>query len=309
LSPRAVRELTFDLERLFVSDSPRSEGDHVFISGLARSGTTALLNAIFSTEVFASLSYADMPFVLAPNLWSRINRGSKHQEASERAHGDGILVSTDSPEAFEEVFWNTFEDDEAESRSKFEAFVDSVLTRYQRERYLSKNNQNHQRLNLIADIFPNSVILVPFRDPSQHAMSLVTQHAKFVEQSDSDPFVGRYMTLIGHTEFGPGYDPLFKDGLRFSDCFDINHWLEQWLLFYQKLRDELRSVENAHLVCYESLCASDDCWKRIQSLIGVDNSDNSAVFSSSVKSIPHDIDAAILSECEALYRTLQSQAI
>ena len=51
--------------------------------------------------------YADMPFILAPNLWSKINLN--HQtELSERAHGDGILINSESPEAFEEVFWKTF---------------------------------------------------------------------------------------------------------------------------------------------------------------------------------------------------------
>ena len=77
--------------------------NNVFVAGVARSGTTILLNAIYDSDEFASLSYADMPFVLAPNLWSKISSTSKHL-IKERAHGDGIKVSSDSPEAFEEVF-------------------------------------------------------------------------------------------------------------------------------------------------------------------------------------------------------------
>ena len=40
---------------------------------MARSGSTILLNSIYKTDIFASLTYADMPFVLAPNLWSKIS--------------------------------------------------------------------------------------------------------------------------------------------------------------------------------------------------------------------------------------------
>ena len=37
----------------------------------------------------------------------------------ERAHGDGIKVSTESPEAFEEVFWMTFDEDDKDTKEKF----------------------------------------------------------------------------------------------------------------------------------------------------------------------------------------------
>ena len=42
----------------------------------------------------------------APNLWSKISFRNKDLELKERAH-NGIKVSTESPEAFEEVFWKT----------------------------------------------------------------------------------------------------------------------------------------------------------------------------------------------------------
>ena len=72
LSSQFMREVTFDFESTNIS--PLSvTGDHVFITGLARAGTTILLNALYKSNIFASLSYADMPFVLAPNLWSKIS--------------------------------------------------------------------------------------------------------------------------------------------------------------------------------------------------------------------------------------------
>src|SRR3546814_15140574 len=50
-----------------------------------------------------------MPMVMAPLLWSRISgafRLDGHRQ--ERAHGDGVLIDFDSPEALEEVLWRAF---------------------------------------------------------------------------------------------------------------------------------------------------------------------------------------------------------
>ena len=97
--------MSFDLERsIFLDNSFPVKDNHVFVAALARAGTTSLLTAIHDSEEFASLTYADMPFVLAPNLWDKLNPTTRHKEEQERVHGDGIKVSTNSPEAFEEVF-------------------------------------------------------------------------------------------------------------------------------------------------------------------------------------------------------------
>ena len=72
LSWQFMREVTFDFESANFSPANETE-NHIFITGLARSGTTILLNALHKSNIFASLSYADMPFVLAPNLWSKIS--------------------------------------------------------------------------------------------------------------------------------------------------------------------------------------------------------------------------------------------
>jgi hypothetical protein len=78
--------------------------------GLPAPGTTILMREIHRTGQFGSLTYADMPFVLAPNLWARLSsKGSKPGTKAERAHGDGIEVDTQSPEALDEVYWRTFD--------------------------------------------------------------------------------------------------------------------------------------------------------------------------------------------------------
>ena len=79
---------------------------NIFITGLARSGTTAVLNDIYSTNKFASLLYKHMPFTLSPrlaSLASRLNNASRIEK--ERFHKDEIMISNESPECLDEVFW------------------------------------------------------------------------------------------------------------------------------------------------------------------------------------------------------------
>ncbi|NES69139.1 MAG: hypothetical protein F6K24_29885, partial [Okeania sp. SIO2D1] len=81
----------------------------IFITALPRAGTTLLLECFASTPEFATHCYRDMPFVLIPCLWDRFSKSfQKTVDSQERAHGDGMQVTPDSPEALEEVVWKTF---------------------------------------------------------------------------------------------------------------------------------------------------------------------------------------------------------
>ena len=211
LSSQFLREIMFDMEQsIFLKKDDNFNDDHVFVAGLARSGTTILLNAIHQSNQFASLTYNDMPFILAPNLWAKINSGKSHGELKERAHGDGIRISTNSPEAFEEVFWKTFADNSKISEEFFRKFISLILKKNNKTRYLSKNNQNIRRLDLISEIFPRSKILIPFRDPLQQTFSLYSQHMRFVKAQNADTFVRDYMKWIGHSEFGLDYKMIYS---------------------------------------------------------------------------------------------------
>ena len=53
----------------------------------------------------------------------------------ERAHGDGIKVSYKSPEAFEEVFWMTFNDLEEDTIRKFKKYIQLIKHEYDKNRY------------------------------------------------------------------------------------------------------------------------------------------------------------------------------
>ena len=300
LSSQFMREVTFDFESTNISSSSETD-EHVFITGLARAGTTILLNALYQSNVFASLTYADMPFVLAPNFWSKISFNKKDLELKERAHGDGIKVSTESPEAFEEVFWNTFAKEEYEIlEDKFRVYIGNIVNKYKKERYLSKNNQNIKRVELISSFFPHSKILIPFREPIQHGYSLITQHKKFIEVSKKDKFIPTYMKLIGHTEFGPNYIPIHNKNLNFHNDLEINHWIEQWYLTYSDTVLSLKGKEKIYFISYEKLCSNKDYWYKIQELVNIENPYDFK-FKESKKDIPHKINTGLKEKAMSLY--------
>lgn len=273
LSPQIIREVTFDIENsIFKHDYFKHDyfkQNHIFIAGLARSGTTILLNSIYKSDIFASLTYEDMPFILAPNLWSKISLKKSKISFRERAHGDGINFSIKSPEAFEEVFWKTFDDNDPEIIKNFQMFVNNILFKYKKQRYLSKNNQNIRRIDVISKIFKNAKILIAYRDPIQHAYSLLMQHKKFIQFAHRDKFIYTYMDLIGHTEFGPCYKPIYDKDLIFNNHLEINHWVEQWYKTYRNCLENLKNKNNIHFVNYEKLCQEKEYWVNILNILEI----------------------------------------
>lgn len=279
-----ISELSFDIDQKAVDSEPEDivGGRHVFISGLARAGTTILMRRFHSTGVFRSLTYRDMPFVLAPKLWQKLGQFSKRNVAAvERAHGDRILVDIDSPESLDEVFWRTFTGKEYIEKThlkphspapeiiwKYVCYVNAILNAQGGgvTRYLSKNNNNLLRLNSIRKAFPHALILVPFRDPLSHAGSLLRQHRNFVDMQTHDRFVRSYMTWLVHHEFGLTHRPFRfsqddADHVTSGATNTIDYWLELWCKTYEWL--ERVAPDDVIFVCYEDLCSSEDVWNRI----------------------------------------------
>lgn len=305
LDSQLVREATFGAE-MALFDPVQQYEDHVFIAGLARSGTTILLNSIHKSGNFASLAYSDMPFLLAPNIWAKIFKSDVDYEMSDRAHGDGIKINANSVEAFEEVFWKTFSDTDADSEIKFRNYVKAILMRCERERYLSKNNQNIKRIDLIRQIFPCAKILIPFRSPLSHSFSLLSQHKQFLDMGRADSFTSEYMRLIGHTEFGPHYRPSNMSMGRYTDALHINHWLEEWHAVYTHVIEKYsREVEQVRLVCFEELCTNtQSVWQEISQFIGIQQQDVSFELKP-IKVTPDlGVDLGLLGSCESVYQKL-----
>ena len=111
--------------------------------------------------------------------------------------------------------------------------------------------------------------MIPFRNPIQHAYSLLTQHKRFIEDSKKDNFISNYMKWIGHTEFGPNYIPINNQDLNFNNYFEINHWIEQWYLVYNDAFQSLKNKKNINFISYEKLCLNRDYWFQIQRLVNI----------------------------------------
>ena len=69
LSKKIINKSLFELEKIiYLKNKDIKNQSHVFITGLPRSGTTSLLNFLFSSNDYASLTYNNMPFVLSPHF-------------------------------------------------------------------------------------------------------------------------------------------------------------------------------------------------------------------------------------------------
>lgn len=278
LNFQAVRHASFDIERSMVRINSENiaQQPHVFVTGLARAGTSILLRILYQSGDFACQTYRDMPFILSPQLWRMLSGGwRKPGEARERAHADGMLVDFDSVEAFEEVFWLTFAGDlyvhddhlsahhvDEDVASKFYDYISIVIAAEKlqgRRRYLSKNNNNLLRLPGLMQAFPAAHIIIPFRTPLQHAHSLLRQHQNFSKTQSADPFIAKYMRWLGHFEFGLDYRPFTfgeTDHARYmkgEDTDQLQHWLKHWTRIYQGVLET--APANAIFWDYDAFCA------------------------------------------------------
>lgn len=327
---RPVAELSFDLDQAFTPKSKAiGAGRHVFVSGLARAGTTILMRQIYSAGSFCSLTYRNMPFVLAPNLWGKLTNlsvGRRPVEAKERAHGDRIQVDVDSPESFDEVFWRVLDGEnyihpdhlaphepDSSVAAKYVAYVNAILASDQqsRSRYLSKNNNNLLRLKTIREILPQAVILVPFRNPLAHANSLLRQHGNFITQQNSNGFVRNYMKWLGHHEFGLEHKPFRfgKEGAQRLSALsphELNYWLEVWLQTYNWL--EQSAPEGTIYVCYEDLCQFPGVWEQVAELLEIGpDTGNELNFELRKNESEESADINLTSDCMSLYDCLRDK--
>lgn len=252
-----------DVEEMLYEDTLEgiTVDDPVFISALPRAGTTILLKLLWQTGRFASHTYRDMPFVLCPMLWRRFSRPFVTQDlpSRERAHGDGLRVSRESPEAFEEMIWKRFWPDHygpdrirpwqpGEENRAFERFFEAhmrkVVALCQTERkdelchemrYLSKNNLNIARLAAPPAPLRRGTVLIPFREPIQQAASMFRQHRRFLNIHEEDDFVRAYMEAIGHHEFGQELQPVNFGGWleEAPPSTELSFWVQYWTAAYQ----------------------------------------------------------------------------
>ena len=252
----------------------------IFVSSLPRAGTTVMLEAISALKGFASHTYRDMPFLLAPMLWNALCAPLRRPDVQfARAHGDGMTIGYDSPEAFEEALWRMFwpehykadriipwSPDERDAGGAFEPFIKAHIRKVlalrtgAAGRYVSKNNVNIARSGKLARLFPGAVVLVMFRDPLAQAASLLRTHLTFERIHAEEPFSRRYMADIGHFDFGANLRPVDFDGWLAGgldgepgSARSADFWLGYWCAAFEHV---LASAgPNVALASYDACCA------------------------------------------------------
>lgn len=283
--PRVLRTLA-RLETASVADELETVQPErpVYICGLARSGSTVLLEMLAGLPGFVSWRYSDYPLQWLPYWWNALRRRLPLPvaEPAERAHRDRLVVGPDSPEAFEECFWQAFfpaRHDESVDQRLDAAARDAAFDRFYREqlrkllavrggrRYLCKGNYNVLRLGYLHSLWPDARFLIPVRAPQAQVASLVKQDAWFRRWAAADPRIGPQLAQRGHYEFGPLKrvqhcgDALAAQAIRAAwDAGDApTAYALQWREVYAALLGSLEADAGLRRACllvrYESLCA------------------------------------------------------
>jgi hypothetical protein len=311
-----IAEMAFDFEKLLISPEIKKP-QAFYVTGLARSGTTMLMRALYSTECFASLTYNDMPFVLSPNIWGRLTaRYTKNKIFQERAHGDGIKVSYDSPEAFEEVFWKLYCEDDYINQDVLKVhsvnkkvlyelykYHELVCHKYSKVKYLAKNNNFMLRMASVSKQDPSITFLVMYRNPIDQAMSLLNQHKRF---DNSNNFTKDYMNWLSHHEFGDTHKPFqFGSNIYYGSLHEIDYWLQRWIDAYSFLLNLIKNNQsNIIPISYETLCGDPSCWENLCKKLSLSKVE--VPFKLNTKVIDSHASDSLLKEALSLYNKLNS---
>ena len=275
------------LETALLRDTLPEVDRPIYITGLARSGTTILLEVLAGHPAATTHRYRDFPFLFTPYLWNRwlelVPR--KTEQPAERSHGDGIVVTSESPEAFEEGLWMAFFDglhDPAASavlgrttrHPAFERFyrdhIRKLLAVRGRRRYVAKGNYNITRIGYLAKLFPDARFVVPVRDPVWHIASLMKQDRLFCDGEQGNPAAVRHLRRVGHFEFGLDRRAINAgDGAATAEVMalwrrgeEVRGWARYWSYLHRSIADMTRNdpalAKSMRIVRYEDLCAAPD---------------------------------------------------
>jgi len=255
----------------------------IYICGLARAGSSILLELLSSHPQLASHRYKDFPFLAIPLWWNWVyDRITTSEVATmERSHKDGIMVTQDSPEAMEEILWMHFFPNchDPASNNVLDGSVDfpefeQFYTQHQRkilllrngERYLAKGNYNVTRLEYILKILPEARFVLPVRDPVNHVASLMKQDALFRKEESRDKRLLAYMRRCGHFEFGLGRTALNMGNQQRTEQIkelwkqgqDVRAWAMYWADIYEYVAERLQANKALRkattLVHFETFC-------------------------------------------------------
>ena len=299
LSNKFINKSLFEIEKIiFGKNLDFKNKTHLFITSLPRSGTTSLLNFIYETGNYGSLTYKNMPFILSPNLSKLFHINSIKKK--ERLHKDGINYDINSPEALDEIF---FKNEYEFVKLELVNYINLILFSEKKYTYLSKNNLNYKRIDLIKSLFPNTKFLIPIREPLHQAYSLYKQHIHFSKLQKEDDFIRRYMNYLGHNEFALNHKPWNKPEF-FLDLNHANYWLEQWYLFYKNIYNKYHNHSNCVFIVYEELINNNYLEKIIEKIDLKLNANSKFNFfkNSNVKKLDIEFNEGLLTKAKDIYK-------
>lgn len=255
----------------------------IYICGLARAGSTLLHEVAAAPTGVATHRVKDYPLVFTPYWWRRAAAIMRSTTPQPRAHGDGMMITSESPDALEEMLWTAFFPNchdptvssclgRGDSHPAFESFYDAHLRKLMltegAARYAAKNNYHVARLPYLLRLFPDAKFVIPVRAPAAHVASLRRQHLRFAQGQRQRPRALAYMQRSGHFEFGLDRRPMhLGDASRvrqiqeaWAGDDEVRGLAMYWDMVYSYLADLLDSdaqVRSAALVVrFETLCAA-----------------------------------------------------
>lgn len=309
--------LEYELDKYRKVIDAMNTHETVFVSGLARSGTTVFMREIHQTEKYASLQYNNMPFLFLPNTHKVKSNG----KPTERFHKDNIKVNMSSPEEFDEYYWKVFTKDSFIKRDSLNVhdIPNDVLEKYQlytklvslsknKPHYVTKNNNNILRIKSLEKI-PNSIFFFLIRDPLDHASSLMKLHLKFSNYHKTDYFSREYFNSLGHYEFGLDHKPFNLIQSHFDEIIrEKNENLDYWLLIWKQYYTYLNNIisTNHCLVFYEDLInRKSTLFKEVERKLNIKLRTPSDTYSP--PNYP-EYDSPILDECRVIYSKLKMKS-
>ena len=272
LGNKNISHLIFKIELFFNKKNLQANLSihNVYISGMARAGTTVLMQYLGALDEFKSLSYRNLPFLFMPKTWPKLVSNKKAEE-KERYHQDGVKHSLNSYEALEEPFFrnNVGEQYIKEYKIIKHELDQNLYNKYNAFRrllaedkiYLAKNNNHLLRAESLHEFDEKqnnkTFTIIPFRDPYEQATSLLKQHTLLSKLQEEDTFTLDYMDFLVHHEFGlhckiPMLIEKDVKSILNLDKNSLEYWLEIWYLFHNQVFKIFKGKRNFYFYCYEN---------------------------------------------------------
>ncbi|MFX1262119.1 MAG: sulfotransferase [Promethearchaeota archaeon] len=255
----------------------------IYVTGMARAGTTITLEMLSQHPSVATHRYLHMVLPYTPHfIQLAANVLPLMKSPVERLHKDRLLVTRDSPEAVEEIIWQRFFSsivdesqsnilDSTTSNPDFEMFymehLRKLLFNQNATRYAAKNNYNASRMEYLQKMFPDVRFVVVIRNPFDHIASLAKQDIILRSFESADPRLLDWTKIIGHREFGSA-----KICINFGNSKTVEmirnlwsspgtyaqgwavYWNEVYSYLFEKLDSNPNLADATIVVRYEDLC-------------------------------------------------------